>query len=278
MQLSGFLLACGLLQGVCALDPWYFTWTDPSKETHSESGSKPEICKEIDNPIGRHFEWGAGDGWCIYFWENRNCTGYASAGHTCKPWPWKADAQHSHLRSFKVAVNGTAVPTSPSDLTSASLSTSTTTSSTSSSTSSPISSPTNIPTSTPTADALSVENTDSSGSLSGGAIAGVVIGVLAGVALLAAAVWFVFFRRQKKPATTPESSSAPDPPATDNDADKEELVPREPPPAFEPTAELPYTPKEKPPIELRGDNAMVEMSDSHRVVELDATETVQRRY
>ena len=238
MHLPYLLLTLTSLTPCIALEPWYFTWTDPSNKTHSESASTPDnTCFKIDNPIGKYFDWTAGDGWCIYFWENSNCTGTADAGHTCNPWPWRAVAEHHHPRSFRAVVNGSDPSASAS----------------------PSPSPSGS-----SAAGSSGDGAGSGGSLSGGAIAGIVIGVVAGVAILAVATWFFFFyrRRQKSNPTGLDSLAA------GGDVDKKETGTHSP--VITTLAELPHSPDQ--PSELMGDNSMrVEMSDTQRVAELDGT-------
>ena len=237
MHLYHFLITLVTLTPCLALDPWYFTWTDPSNKTHSESASTPDnTCFKIDNPIGKYFDWTAGDGWCIDLWENSNCTGSADAGHTCKPWPWRAVAEHHHLRSFRAVVNGSDPSASASPSPSGS-------------------------------SAAGSAGDDGSGgsSLSGGAIAGIVIGVVAGVAILAVAAWFFFFYRRRQRSNPTELDSLA---AGAGAADKKETGAHSP--VITTLAELPHSPDQ--PSELMGDNSMrVEMSDTQRVAELDGT-------
>lgn len=248
MRVSWLLFVSStLLQCTSALEPWYFTWTDPSGKTHPETNTKPDICQKIDNPIGKHFDWTASDGWCIYMWENTNCTG-DNAGYTCKSWPWRRDAG-SHVRSFKASVNNT----DTSDTANA-----------------------NDSNDSKNSNTDNAADNNSSDSLSGGAIAGIVIGVVAGVAILATVAWFFLFhlRRQKKASTLePFMESGPSEPGDDTvEADTVPQTQQTQNLAFTTLSEMSDTQKEKPG-ELN-DNHIVEMPDSHRTAELDATETV----
>lgn len=246
MRLSWFLFVSGtLLRCTSALEPWFFTWTDPSGKNHSESSSTSDICKTINNPVGKHYEWTSSDGWCIYFWENTNCTG-TTTGQTCKSWPWRQDAG-SHIQSFKAVLNDSDV---------------TDTSDTANTNKANISN----------AGINNVVDNNNGKSLSGGAIAGIVIGVVAGVVILATVAWFFLFylRRQKKASALGSSmKSAPSEPG--DAAVGAGSVSQNP--AFPTFAEMPGTQKEMPG-ELMNNN-IVEVSDSQRTVELDATETVR---
>jgi len=253
MRPSWFLTSCALLQCVVAQGTWYFTWTDPSNNTHSESDSAPSMCIEIDNPLGKYFDWSASDGWCIEFWENTNCTGNPGAGHTCQSWPWRANAQYHHLRAFRVIANS-------SDTT---VSTSTSLSSTSTSTSASV----NTTTSSPTDDTESSSTENYGGdSLSGGPIAGIVVGVVAGVAMLAVAVWFFLICRRRQKAsiqpgpvgTSDTASHGTHPPGTTTFAEQHDKL-------------------RETPTELMGNNMVAELSDTHRIAELGTTE-IKRGY
>jgi hypothetical protein len=52
MHLSSMLIYSTIFRSVSALDPWYFTGTDPSNHFHPESGSTPSACIRLDDPIG----------------------------------------------------------------------------------------------------------------------------------------------------------------------------------------------------------------------------------
>lgn len=257
MHLSWLLLVFStLLRYTSALEPWYFTWTDPSGKEHSESGSTPDVCHKIDNPVGNHFDWTSSHGWCIYLWGNDNCTGM-TAGHTCESWPWRHDSSQ-HLLSFKAVTNSSDLPDN--------------------SDAPPPPSQTNIDTANTTnasdANTDSAADNNSSHSLSGGAIAGIVVGVVVGVAILAAIAWFfLFYLRRQKKDETPDLSTENGPSETGQAPVEASAVPHNP--VLMTLSEMPNDQKEKPG-ELT-DNHVVEMDNSQRTAELDATETVMRR-
>ena len=131
---------------------------------------------------------------------------------------------------------------------------------------------------TPSATASSTTSTASGDtSLSGGAIAGAVVGAVAGVALMGALVFVGVRRRNNKAVTTASSAITSDGPAgsgvvpTLMEAQKDNPQPDKSPMKNEWVAVAGSEQKPTRMAELPGDFGPVEMSDSHRVNEIEGT-------
>lgn len=180
-------------------------------------------------------------------------------GWACDP-PWKKSSSRD-LSAFEVyngvASSSSVSPTSTSTATSASTAT--------------------ADSATTTAAAAGSSSSGGS-SLSGGAIAGIVVGVVAGVAIIGALAFFLGIRRRRRneatvdpaqntnavpPPTSPGNPSMDKPMAWAQAPDKEEDRYR-----VAPGSRF---------VELPGDNTVTELSDSHRVVELESPNTEVKR-
>lgn len=194
------------------------------------------------------------------FYTDDNCEGDV-AGWACDP-PWKKSAS-TDLSAFEV-YNGVASSSSVSSLSPTSTATSASTAAAESTTT--------------TAGAAAGSSSSGGSSLSGGAIAGIVVGVVAGVAIIGALAFFLGIRRRRRneatvdpaqntnaipPPTSPGNPSMDKPmawaQAPDKDQDRYRVAPGS---RF---------------VELPGDNTATELSDSHRVVELESPNTEVKR-
>ncbi|CBF90380.1 predicted protein [Aspergillus nidulans FGSC A4] len=214
---------------------WTFVWRDAQNNTHVPSGSSDFPCTEIANPPGMVFEYDAdGDFTTFYVYQNTNCSG--------DPTGW---AEHYHskpasnfLGSFQIVDRRK----------------------------------------TQSATASSTSSTASGDTpLSGGAIAGAVVGAVAGVALMGALVFVGVRRRNNKPVTTAGSAITSNGPAGSGvvptliEVQKDTLQPDERPMKNEWVAVAGSEQKPTRMAELPGDFEAVEMSDSHRVNEIEGT-------
>ncbi|EAU38501.1 predicted protein [Aspergillus terreus NIH2624] len=233
---------------------WTFVWHNAQNNSFVESGSSNYPCTQVANPEGMAFEYDSEeDPTTIYLYGNTNCAGTpgGQADH------YLAKAAGNFIGSFRIVDRTKSTTATP---------TSTVTTATTSSTPSATTGTGSAAQTT----AAGVATAEGGSALSGGAIAGVVVGVVAGVAIIAAVVFFLVRRRRKSAAAAEAGqaglaeSGAPtliQSPAMQGY--KEALKEPEHPVVTNQT-------QSKPPqvMELAGDS-LVEMSDSHRVNELE---------
>lgn len=232
---------------------WVFGWTNSSGHTQFESGTKTEYrsCTRIQQAKGELIDWESEEQpvcWQIY--RDENCK--SSGGHACHMLSKSASdnfaAYSVYPRDSSITVTSTFASTKASD----------TTSSTSEESSS---------TSTSPATSSSIENAPmSSKSLSGGAIAGLVIGLVTGVAVVAVLAYFLVRRRRASATEKGHMKSSTAPPSTISTACGLYLE------RNSPTTNLAIA-SSQPTAELHGNSAPVEMSDSHRILELETPGT-----
>ncbi|KAL5361273.1 hypothetical protein BJX96DRAFT_176086 [Aspergillus floccosus] len=234
---------------------WTFVWHNAQNNSFVESGSSDYPCTQVANPEGMAFEYDSEeDPTTIYLYGNNNCAGTpgGQADH------YLAKDAGNFIGSFRI-VDRTKTASS-----SVSATPTVTSTATASSTQSATTGTGSAAQTTSTADAATAEG---GSSLSGGAIAGVVVGVVAGVALIAAVVFFLVRRRRRSAAAAAAAGAVG---AGSAESGTPTLVQS---PAMQeykdPLKEPPQT-QSKPPqvVELAGDS-LVEMSDSHRVNELE---------
>ncbi|KAF7589371.1 hypothetical protein BBP40_004419 [Aspergillus hancockii] len=270
---------------------WTFTWRNASNIPFIKESTAPQPCTQIEQAQGKEFVFEPGNSpYSFYIWANDNCNGSYS-GMT-NPSRWGKQAS-SDLRSYMVNYgdnNGpstTAVASSSSSSSSTASTTSTSTGTAASGTSTPTSA------ATPPAD----DSTSSASSISGGAIAGIVIGVVAGIALVGGAFWLGRRRRGGSapgagagsgPGGAPQGFGSasgmgpgggyvqPGTPIGGSEASYAGYVSAEvakPPLGSGGYENLPLSPVpvyQAPTFaELPGESAVVEMSDTQRVNELD---------
>ncbi|KAG2413924.1 hypothetical protein HFD88_003115 [Aspergillus terreus] len=248
------LLALYALSLLPTTSAWTFVWHNAQNNSFVESGSSNYPCTQVANPEGMAFEYDSEeDPTTIYLYGNTNCAGTpgGQADH------YLAKAAGNFIGSFRIVDRTKSTTATP---------TSTVTTATTSSTPSATTGTGSAAQTT----AAGAATSKGGSALSGGAIAGVVVGVVAGVALIAAVVFFLVRRRRKSAAAAEAGgaglaeSGAPtliQSPAMQGY--KEALKEPEHPVVTNQT-------QSKPPqvMELAGDS-LVEMSDSHRVNELE---------
>ncbi|KAL4897544.1 hypothetical protein BDV59DRAFT_197835 [Aspergillus ambiguus] len=228
---------------------WTFVWHNAQNNSFVENGSSDYPCTQIDNPQGMVFEYDSEDDpTTINLYGNSDCSGTPSG---------QADNYHTKAASDFIG-SFLVIDRSKTSSTTAAPSATTTQS---------------VKTVTASAGATTTSAADSSSSLSGGAIAGVVVGVVAGVALVAALIFFLVRRRKKAAATaaaaaavsteSPDVGAAPPPPMQVYDDRLKE-----------PIGGMDQAPRPMRVTELPGDSGMVEMSDTHRVNELEDSSRV----
>lgn len=246
---------------------WVFTYRNGSNyATSFDDARNNKSCTKIDNPAGSKFEWEPQGGpWCLHLYTDTNCT--LGGGHTCRGIDWYKESSKD-LHSFEVQHQppGYEDPTKQ----------------TSSTTSRVPATVTVTSTDPPTAAPVAASGRKA---LSGGGIAGVVIGVLAGVALFAALGFFLGKRAGRRQGGESAAAavaaaaggmqngggSADEPkPATSPASQTQALSPDSPV-----SGEQTYRPPGSRMVELVGNNGTSELSDTHRVMELDGSSTVK---
>lgn len=244
---NAIVALCALSTALPATHAWTYVWRDPSNSSFVESGSSDFPCTEINNPKGMVYEFDSeGDPVAILMYGNTNCSGRPGG----EAWKYYSKPAGNDVRSFKIE-----------DRTKAS----------SSSTSATSMTTTHATTVTATPGPTTSAAESSGSSISGGAIAGAVVGGVAGVAIIAALLFFLL-RRRKKAAGSGIPDTMPPPPMSqghvsspvDEGQVKKEDIKVEPPTPAPAPARAPVR-----PVELAGDAGVVELSDTHRVTELE---------
>ncbi|KAI9932921.1 hypothetical protein ASPWEDRAFT_33922 [Aspergillus wentii DTO 134E9] len=283
-RINALLLSLCAASSFPAVSAWSFIWRNESDYPFTQHSTDPQPCTSINHAQGKEYDYNPeDDGYWIWLWTSDNCSG-DTAGHS-EPSIWRKNASidlHSYLigNENKVAV-----------ISSSTIPSATSTSATSSPSSSASSS------STPSSASSGESSSGSGSSLSGGAIAGIVIGVIAGVAILGALFFFLGRRnRQKAAAETPQQSDMQSTSPGAPGAPGASTSPVAPPYAglggmaapqagvyeamavpksetgyanspMSATTQEAYRPSRM--HELVGDNGTAEMSDTHRVNELE---------
>ncbi|GIJ86457.1 hypothetical protein Asppvi_005346 [Aspergillus pseudoviridinutans] len=223
------------------VNAWALIWRNASDYPTTEHDTQPLPCKQINQTKGKEFNWDAQNGpWCIYFFTEANCTN--GRGYECNGLDWNAPAAVD-LLSFKIEAK-----------------------SVSSSAATSVSTVTVIPSATD--GTFPVRNATGS-SLSGSQVTGVVIGTIAGAVTLALAT---FFLGQRYPRRSMETTAIADyEPATvldqqnplndPSNAERLQIAANNPP-----TTAMQSRPQHR--AELVGNTGTVELSDTHRVVEI----------
>ncbi|KAH8424468.1 EGFR-like transmembrane domain-containing protein [Aspergillus melleus] len=241
---------------------WAFGWTNSSGNTQFESGTETEYrsCTRIHQAKGKLFDWDSEEQpicWQIY--RDVNCKD--SGGHACHMLSKNAS---DDFAAFSVYPRDSSV-TATSALATSTLSTATT----------PTSGRSSITSNSLATSSTTKKAAESSKPLSGGAIAGVVIGVLFGVAIVAVLICFLVKRRKVSPTEGEPIKPRLKAPSVTSQV---------PEPYVDPTSSRtsprtsPAIPSTQPTAELQGDSAPMEMSDSHRVVELETPGTIKGLY
>ncbi|KAF5858697.1 hypothetical protein ETB97_003864 [Aspergillus alliaceus] len=268
---------------------WSFTWRDASNHPFIETSANFKPCTPIAQAQGKEFVYsGSDDSFSFYLWTNENCTGPPS-GFT-PPARWGKLAS-TDLRSYMVSYGDKDGPSSMA--VSSSSSVTATATATATTTGGSTATATNLP-----GHGDGSGNKDGSSSVSGGAVAGIVIGVVAGVALLGGAFWLGRRYRGRSGSASGSGEGAahgfgsvsgsgpgagyvqPGTPIGGTEGSNGgymgaevtkpglaymyENHPMSPVPAYQPAAGPVFA-------ELPGDSAVVEMSDTQRVNELDGS-------
>ncbi|KAL4913016.1 hypothetical protein BDW62DRAFT_193538 [Aspergillus aurantiobrunneus] len=295
--LSLIFVVLGVVSSVSA---WALTWTNADGNSYVVHRNDPVDCEQIQQSEGQEFRWSPEeDGLSIWLFEDDQCSGFR-AGYS-PPRVWNRVSSRD-LLSFRVAI-ADENENPPSTLNNNTASSTTASASPTSTESTPTSSATE----TPTADA-----SDSDGSsVNAGAVAGGVVGGVAGAAAIGGLFFFLGRRRRASRNEPAPPESGPDT-ETDPSAGPEAASPPAPTPMYSAAAgsapydpssyegkleldsaqvyqvdspvyasdikrpEMAMTPPEKTTAELPGDQVMAEMSDSHRLNELEGDSTRNR--
>ncbi|PLB33616.1 uncharacterized protein BDW47DRAFT_121040 [Aspergillus candidus] len=239
---------------------WALIWRNASGFPRTEHTNEIQPCKQIDHAKGEQFDWDAqGGDWCIYFYMQDNCT--QGKGHECNNRDWVTTAS-ADLKSFKIEEG--------------------------------FSSKATVPTATAT-ETVTVDRdveVPVSAPPSAGVIAGAIVGAIVGAVAFILLGWFLG-RRGGASAAGAEGDAAAGGGAAGGDAaataaavaaaaeeEEKKFAPPERPPtrpqhtdSFSNTSQMtpplhPPVPVAYPPAELLATTGEVEMSDSHRVVEM----------
>ncbi|KAF5858328.1 hypothetical protein ETB97_004564 [Aspergillus alliaceus] len=266
-RLPLLLLTCFALTLLSCANAWTLVWRN---DTGAEvvTGNSPRNCTPIYHQKGSEFSFDPEGKFCLQFWKEATCI--RSAGVTCEGWKWKQFASQP-LLAFNVydmpPSSVSAYGVGGGDKTRSSMS------STAATTSSTIPAATSVD---PTGTAQSGNSNNSGSSLSGGAIAGIVIGVVAGFAIVAAS--FFFWGRRKRNAASstpapglheanlPEAADASKPDT--NTSETMTQVSSVPPSTG-------YTPSMPNVVELPGEKAGAELSNSRQLVEMGSRPLVE---
>ncbi|PLN75152.1 hypothetical protein BDW42DRAFT_181186 [Aspergillus taichungensis] len=90
---------------------WALIWRNASGFPNTEHTNEVQPCKQIDHAEGEQFEWDAqGGDWCIYFYRQDNCT--QGKGHECNNRDWVTTAAVD-LKSFKIEEGFSSKATAP---------------------------------------------------------------------------------------------------------------------------------------------------------------------
>ncbi|KAL2817683.1 hypothetical protein BDW59DRAFT_152484 [Aspergillus cavernicola] len=273
---------------------WTVLWRNETISAEVIDGQSEQNCTQIWHQEGEQFSFDPEGPWCLKFYRDPNCE--SSNGISCDGRFWRQVASQN-LSAFNVYAMPPASRTSFGFV-----STSATPTADSSTTTTETLTPT-APSAdeTPAAEASSGED-DSE--LSGGAIAGIAIGVVVAVAFLCAACFYLGRRSGRKAAAAARAAplSNPSPPDQPNTSTNS-TSPPSPPPSTTPTvngplpvvAELPKPPMVETPlsiyspapityiqppngvrmVELQGQNAGVELSNTRQIQELQNSRQVQ---
>ncbi|PLB53561.1 hypothetical protein P170DRAFT_463211 [Aspergillus steynii IBT 23096] len=236
------------------VESWVFGWTNSSGETQFESGVETEYrpCTQIHQAKGELVDWDSEEQpvcWQIY--RDVDCKN--SGGHAC------------HMLSKNASDDFAAFSVYPRDPSATATSTFTTTRTAAASTTNEQAYTTSPTSSTANSSA---KGPGPSKRLSGGAIAGVVIGGLIGVAIVAALVYRLARRRKLSVTVNETMKPHSDPSSATSETSEPYIEPSTP-------AASPVIHSTQPTVELEADSPPVEMSDSHRVVELETPGTLK---
>ncbi|GFG01636.1 hypothetical protein IFM61392_01891 [Aspergillus lentulus] len=291
-----FPLAIGALALTPLTSAWTLTWRNSTAGATIINENKAENCTRIWHQKGQPFAWDPEGKWCMHFYKDAECT--QIAGYACDGRVWRQDASRD-LPAFDVFP----MPAeSVSIIFPSTTSKSTTTSSTSTTPTSTAVTTTAAESQSATSAAASTTPTPSpspsSSSISGGAIAGIVIGAIAALGIIAA-LFFFFGRRNRKPAqpeTDPRSASPQTPQfppgsplglVSTNDTagapapayivpHKQELAEMEMSQAYAHGHGHPRAYAGSKFVELPGNGAEAELSNSRQVHEMDGTSDIKR--
>ncbi|RHZ63596.1 uncharacterized protein CDV56_106911 [Aspergillus thermomutatus] len=285
-------LAIGALALTPLTSAWTLTWRNSTAGATIIEENKPENCTRIWHQEGEAFSWDPEGKWCMHFYKDAACS--EIAGLACDGKVWRKDASRN-LSAFDV------YPMPPDSVSVIFPSTSSTTT-----TSSPSHTPTSTAVTTTAAESQSATSAaatttptgpPSSTSLSGGAIAGIVIGALAALAVLGALFFFLGKRNRKAAqpenprATSPQTPQFPpgSPLGLVSTSDTGSPAPAYVVPHKQELAEAEMYQASYPHphphprayagskfVELPGNGAEAELSNSRQVHEMDGTSDIKR--
>lgn len=291
-----FPVAIGALALTPLTSAWTLTWRNSTAGATIINENKAENCTRIWHQKGLPFAWDPEGKWCMHFYKDAACT--QIAGYACDGKVWRQDASRD-LPAFDV------FPMPPESVsvifpsTSSTATTPTSTAVTTTASQSPSAASAAASTAPTTSPTPSPSPASSSSTLSGGAIAGIVIGAIAAVGLIAA-LFFFFGRRNRKPAQPaepdPRSTTPPTPQfppgsplglVSTNDTaavpapayivpNKRELAEAEMSQAYAHGYGHPRAYAGAKFVELPGNGAEAELSNSRQVHEMDGTSDIKR--
>ncbi|KAI9370178.1 hypothetical protein BJX61DRAFT_535847 [Aspergillus egyptiacus] len=298
-----------LLWTALPVSGWSFTWTREDGNAYVVHKTVPVDCEKINQAAGQNFRWSPEEeGLSIWLFENDKCEGHRAGYSPPKVWDHISTRDlHSFRVAFGDDNGEPSTPTTTSTPTRATTISTSTTSSTTESTTTSASTPTVTPTETPGSDSDSDDSSTPAGAIAGGVVGGVAgLAAVAGLFYYlgrrrsqhAAASAPSEESGGPDPAPPPASASTPTPPpitTTPPATAVTRATSFEGKPELDSTpsndqidtvssdgmAKLPFSPLDppahqqyhQPPArmmsELPGSEVTVEMSDSHRLNELE---------